>query len=136
MNTSRIPLTCALGALTAWTLKAVAIGIAGGLGRSPLEDPLFLTGLALALASVVSLGLLLTVGRHPAVRAGGVVLGVIAVFAVTVAVDAAAHAFTTSDHWVLTEVNLWVLALLLLAATASSRRPEVEVTPRPATSRS
>jgi hypothetical protein len=135
LNATRVPLICALGALAAWTLKSVAIGVAGGLGKSPYEDPLFLTGLACSVGSVVTLGLLLTTGRRLAVRIGACLLGVGAVFALTIAVDAAAHAVTASDHWTLTEVNLWVLSLALVTVTwwtgrgrrsASGRRVLVE----------
>jgi hypothetical protein len=124
MDTSRIPLVCAVGATVAWTLKAVAIGTAGGLGRSPYEDPLFLVGLGFAFAGVVSLVLLATSGRRAVVRAGAVLLGILAVFGLTIAVDATAHAVTSSEHWTLTEVNLWILALLLLGLTVpAARRP-------------
>ena len=50
MSTARLfTITTALtvGAVVAWGVKALVIGLAGGLDKSPLEGPLFILGLAL-----------------------------------------------------------------------------------------
>ena len=45
MTASRFAVLAAVASAVAWGLKAVAIGIAGGLDESPLESPLFVLGL-------------------------------------------------------------------------------------------
>jgi hypothetical protein len=67
-----------LAAVAAWGIKAVAIGVAGGLEKSPFEGPLFRIGLlalvvAFAAAGVAAAGLLARrrgAGEAP-VTAGG-----------------------------------------------------------------
>ena len=45
MSASRLAVLAAIASVVAWRLKAVAIAIAGGLDKSPLESPLFVLGL-------------------------------------------------------------------------------------------
>jgi hypothetical protein len=116
MNTSRIALTASGAAAILWAAKAVAIDIAGGLGRSPFEGPLFFLGFAAILVAVVSLGLTLSAGRSRLVR--GLTGAACILAAVLVSVLAGAVvALVRPAHpgWAWEEVNLWVLALATLA---------------------
>ena len=118
MNTTRISVMAATAAAVFWALKAVAIGTAGGLNKSPLEGPFFFLGLLCFVVAACSLALA-TVGRREwwakvATVAGAVVA--VAVFAVIsgIAVDTLA----TTDHWVWGELSLWLASLALLAGCA------------------
>lgn len=127
MTTTRIALYAAAAAAAAWTAKAVAIGLSGGLGLSPAETPLFLTGLACYLVGVVATGVAL-VGRREqhglasrvAAGVGALVVGVAVGFVTTWLVTLVQPA--GSDAWVWSEAGLWLMAALLLAVTASLSR--------------
>ena len=79
MNSTRLALGATLATTFFWTAKAVAIGSAGGLNRSPLESPLFLLGLACCLVASAATGV--AVARRPTMwgrtlsAAGGIVVG-------------------------------------------------------------
>jgi len=123
MNPSRIAFTSSLICIGAWTVKAIAIGVAGGLGRSPLESPLFLLGLVAFVATVVLLALALSAGRAAGVR----VLVVVGAVAAGVAFSVASNALVTAvrpanPSWVWGEVNLWVGAAVLLALVLATAR--------------
>lgn len=125
MTITRLALVLSLATTLAWTAKALAIAAAGGLGRSPIEGPLFLLGLGLAVVAAVVTGLALSSGRRPLVRTLAVV-AVVAVVSVlgTVAQLAAQALQPARPGWVWGEVNLWVvaLALLVLSLLAVRRR--------------
>jgi hypothetical protein len=116
MNSTRLARGATLATTFLWTAKAVAIGIAGGLDRSPLESPLFLLGLVCCIVAAAATGI--AVAHRPTVlgrtlsAVGGIVVGALVVVAANVAVAAAAP---PSPSWVWAEVNLWVAALFLLA---------------------
>lgn len=134
MRTHRIALVAAVTTAVLWAAKATAIGLAGGLDRSPLESPLFLAGLAACLTTVVSLGLFLTGGRPGWQRAVGVV-ALVAVMVGTVpllagTVDALVPP-TPERHWAWYELNLWLMALTLLVVVVVSR-PRTAAARRPA----
>ncbi|WP_028659936.1 hypothetical protein [Nocardioides insulae] len=121
MNTtttsSRIALTAATLSVAFWAAKSVAIGTAGGLGISPWENPLYFAGLLCHVTAVVSLGLALSTGRHPAQRALLVVALIGGALAITVLVGTiAASLEPAAPSWMWTELNLWVIGLLTLAA--------------------
>ena len=136
MNSRRVALWAAVAAVTAWTAKSVAIGVAGGLDKSPLEAPLFFAGLVSFVVAVVTLGVAATSGRRTGMR---VVAGVGAFavgFVFTMGVDAGVEAFYASGeerHWVWTEFNLWVSCLVALGiAVALNRRTLTAWGPRTA----
>lgn len=119
MNTTstsaRIALVSALACAGAWSAKGIAIGVAGGLDRSPFEGPLFLLGLAAYVVAVVALCLALTADRSAALRVAAVVAGVVAAFGVTTLVEAAVGTVRPTDpSWVWSEVGLWVAAAVLV----------------------
>ncbi len=124
MNSSRIALVAAVSAAVCWTLKAIAIGTAGGLDKSAFESPLFFAGLVSAVVAAVALGVALTGGRPLWVRilagAAGPVLtvGVAAVLDVLVA---AIQPESASPHWVWSEVGLWVMAAGAVALALAVR---------------
>ena len=126
MNSSRIALLAAVAAVVSWTLKAVAIGTAGGLDKSPLEGPLFFTGLLCFVVAVVAVGVALTRGRPGWVRAvAGVVVAPVLGIGATLAVDALVGALRPTDplrHWVWAEINLWVVAAAVLGLALAVRR--------------
>ena len=62
MTSRRIALWASIAAATFWTAKSIAIGLAGGLDKSPLEAPLFFLGLISFVVAVVALGVALTAG--------------------------------------------------------------------------
>jgi hypothetical protein len=121
MNTPRIAVTAAAAAVVAWAAKAVAIGLAGGLGRSSFENPLFFLGLLCALLSVGALAVSAAATPRWWARAGAVAGALVALFVVVALTSAALE--SVGDHWVWSELSLWVtsVAVLALAASRSSQ---------------
>jgi hypothetical protein len=118
MTSTRISLLASSAAVVLWGLKGVAIGAAGGLGRSPAEGPFFLTGLVAMVVAASALGLAVTTGRHRALRVAAAVLGPFLGAALAGLVDAGIRVFlplTDDRPWVWNELNLWVLAVVGLA---------------------
>ena len=129
MNLTRISLVSSIAAVLAWAAKAVAIGTAGGLGRSPWEGPLFLAGLACFLTAVVTFALAVTERRGALARTGAAVASVVGGFALAMAVNAVVQAVSSGQSWVREEVNLWVAATAMLGLAswwAASRQDRVE----------
>ena len=122
MTAARVALAAAVGALVCWAAKSIAIGIAGGLGESPLEDPLFLAGAGCALVGVVALGLAWTEGRSWLVRGLGVALGVLGFGVAGGAIAVVVELVTPDDHWVWGEINLWLSALMLVVVARTTTR--------------
>ena len=128
MNSRRIALWAAIAAATAWTAKSVAIGVAGGLDKSPLEAPLFFLGLISFVVAAVTLGIALTTSRRTWTRIAAGVGAFVVGFAFTLVVDAGVGAIASSGadrHWVWTELNLWVVALVALALAVALNRPRL-----------
>ena len=123
MTTSRIALIAAATSLMAWIAKAVAIGAAGGPGHSPLEDPLFFLGFGSQLVASIALALALTVARPLVVRIGAIVGGAVVVFGFVTAVNSVIQRVQPIDaSWVWGEINLWVVAVLMLGLALLTRR--------------
>lgn len=124
MNSSRIALIAALSAVISWTLKAVAIGTAGGLGKSPFEGPLFFIGLISYVVATVAFGFACTRGRPRWVRVViGVVVAPVLAIGVSAVIGAVVGALQPADpdrHWVWAEVGLWAVAILALTLTLAS----------------
>jgi hypothetical protein len=121
MNLTRAAFVASAATTLSWTLKAVVIGAAGGSGRSPAEGPLFLLGLACAVAAAVLTGMAFAVHRTtPAAKilAGALGLVVASVFGTAEGALVAAVQ-PTHPGWVWGEVNLWVLMLALLAVSGA-----------------
>lgn len=132
MNLTRSALVASLATTALWTAKAVAIGIAGGLGRSPLEGPLFLLGLVACVVAGWLTGMAVLARRSLAWRVLGGVVAVV-VLSVFGAIEAALVAAVTPVHpgWAWGEINLWILMLTILAVSAALavRRREPSLTP-------
>ncbi len=117
-----------MAAAVLWAAKAVAIGSAGGLGRSPAEAPLFFLGMICWAVAVVTGGLGLSRGRSAGVRVLAVLAAVAAAALFTLLISAAVVAVQPDrPSWIWGEVNLWVLAIVTLvvafgAVGAHSRR--------------
>lgn len=103
-------------AVLGWGLKALAIGLAGGLDRSPLESPLFAVGLVAIVVAFAAGGAAVAAGRSTVVRVVGGLAGVVLGGVVAVLVEGAVSAAVPdSAGWVKEEAGLWVSALLTLA---------------------
>jgi len=115
MNSTRLALGATLATTFFWTAKAVAIGTAGGLNRSPLESPLFLLGLVCCIVAASATGVAVahrqTVLGQTLSAAGGIVAGALVAVVANAVVAAVAP---PSPGWVWGEVNLWAMALILL----------------------
>lgn len=121
--TARLALGLATLSAAAWTAKAVAIGIAGGLGLSPAEGPLFFLGLATNVAAVACL--LLVAARHRS-RARRVLAALSAVPLVLLLGLLTRTAVwlvePPTPGWVWAELNLWVVAVALLGVAVVVHR--------------
>ena len=120
MTASRLAVLAAIGSVAAWGLKAVAIGIAGGLDESPLESPLFALGLLAIVVAFASLGVAIAGERTLAFKVIGGVAGVLVGFGLSMlAAVVAAAVVPESAGWVQEEAGLWFSALLALGVTAA-----------------
>lgn len=123
MNLSRISFVTALVSAGFWAAKAVAIGLAGGNDLSSLEGPLFVVGFAFHVVALVTLTLWWTRNRHVGVRALSLVGIIAATFLVISGFEWLLAAIEPADAgWVWVEVNLWIVAAVLLALTWSAVR--------------
>ena len=123
MNPHRTALVSSVATVVVWTAKALAIGIAGGLGSSPAEGPLFLAGLVCCVVAAVATGVALTAGRSRWVRAlGGLAGFVVTALLGTVAQGVVGAVQPAHPAWAWGEVNLWVMALALLGVNLARRR--------------
>lgn len=132
MNSRRIALWAALAAAGFWTMKAVAIGVAGGLDKSPVEGPLFFSGLLSFVVAAVALGIATTSGARTWLRILAGAGAFLAGLAMTLTVDAiieAVHAPGAERHWVWTELNLWVGAVVVVAIALTVNRGASERQP-------
>ncbi len=113
MTAARVATYATIGAVAVWAVKALAIGIAGGLNKSPAEGPLFILGMILFAVGLVSIGLAITAGRSLVMRVLGVVGTVAAMMVVWLAIDTviASLAPENNPHWVWAEAQLWVIAV-------------------------
>jgi len=126
MDASRVALLAAIMSAVAWGLKAVAIGLAGGLDRSPFESPLFGLGLVAIVAAFASLGVAATRERPLTFRIIGGAVGLLIGLALSMLASfVAAALIPESAGWVREEAGLWLSALLALLVTAlwQTRRP-------------
>lgn len=118
MRASRVAVLAAVACVGAWGLKAVAIGVAGGLDRSPFEGPLFALGLIAIVVAFVSLGVAVARGRRVAIKAlGGLAGAVTGLVLSALASTVACAVVPDSAGWVQAEAGLWFSALLALGAT-------------------
>ena len=115
MTAARVATYATIGAVSVWAAKALSIGIAGGLDKSPAEGPLFFLGMILFLTGVVAIGLAITAGRSLGFRALGVVGAVAVTLVVWLAIDTviASLAPENDPHWAWAELQLWVIAVVV-----------------------
>lgn len=121
----------ALATVIAWGLKAVAIGVAGGLDQSPLEGPLFVLGLVAIVVAFAALGVAVMAGRSRVLQVVAAAVGVLIAIALTMLASVVADsAIPDAAGWVQAEAGLWFAALVALGATLfwRSRRTERTVT--------
>ena len=116
MDAARLARLAAVTAAVLWGAKALAIWVAGGLDKSPLEGPLFLLGLAAALTAGGAIGAALTSARPTGLRVAAAVAGVVAGAVVGALADVLSRAvLPDSTGWVEAEAGLWLSALVLVA---------------------
>jgi hypothetical protein len=117
MKISPVTIVAAIAAALFWAAKAVAIG---AFGRDSYDDPvtsaLFLLGLLSFQIAVVSLVWRGMKGRHVGLR----LLACVGAVVVGAGFSAATTPLFESlvDSWVGAELNLWILAIGLLAVVA------------------
>ena len=136
MTAARVATYATVGAVLAWAVKAVVIGTAGGLGRSPAEGPLFFVGLVLYVTGVVAIAVAVSAERKPAARVLVLLAAVAALFVVWLAVDTVIAALAPEDdaHWAWSEAQLWVLAVVTAVGWLGCRdRGSREAGARPST---
>jgi hypothetical protein len=120
VTASRLALLAAITSAVAWGLKAVAIGVAGGLDKSPLESPLFVLGLVAILVAFASLGVAVARERPLALKIVGGVVGVLIGFGLSMLASVVAAALVPdSAGWVQEEAGLWFSALIAVGAAAA-----------------
>jgi hypothetical protein len=114
MTAAKVASWATAGAVLIWAVKAVVIGMAGGLDESPAEGPLFVAGFVAFLVGVVAIGLAVTAGRGAGVRVVGVLGAVGAAFVAWMVIDTvvAALAPEQDPHWVWAELQLWIISVL------------------------
>jgi hypothetical protein len=112
MTPLRFATLAAVAAAMSWALRGVVIAIAGGLGRSPLEGPLFVAGLVLFAIGSAAVGVELAGDQRTAVRAagavGGLALGAVVYWVVSTVVGALVPG---RFGWVQDESGLWAVGL-------------------------
>src|SRR5690606_15819887 len=107
MTASRLAVLAAAASVVAWGLKAVAIGVAGGLDQSPLEGPLYLLGLVSIVVAFAAVGVAVAGDRAVIVKIIGSVVGVVVGFARSMLASVAATAIIPdSAGWVQAEAGL------------------------------
>ena len=113
-----------------WAVKAIAIGVAGGLGKSPLEGPLFALGLGLFVIAWVALGIGLTAGRGMPLRILGAIGGlVIAALLFAFIEDPVGGLVPESAGWVKEEAGLWVISVATAVGILLWSRSGQDVSP-------
>ena len=124
VSAARVAVVAALAAAVTWAVKAVAIGLAGGLDKSSWESPLFAFGFVLLLIALAAIGAAVTAGRPVWQRVLAAVGTVVGGVAATLGLDwLAGVLLSDSTEWVQEEAGLWAAALLTaLVAIAVIRR--------------
>lgn len=124
-TTARIALVASLLGCAFWAAKSVTIAVAG-LGKSPLEDPLFFAGYLALLVAAGALGIRYLAhkpSQRPLAAVAGLVLSVVVAMFAGWVVDLVqpAHA-----PWVWGELDLWAVGVttMLVAAYTPGRRHE------------
>jgi hypothetical protein len=116
MTPLRLATLAAVAAAMSWALRGVVIAIAGGLGRSPLEGLLFVTGLVLFAIGSAAVGVELAGDQRTAVRTAGAVGGLALGAVVYWVVDTVVGALVPARFgWVQDEAGLWAVGLLSCA---------------------
>ena len=116
MTAARVATVTAVGAVLAWGAKAVAIGLAGGLDKSPAESPLFFLGLVLYVIAAPAIGVALTARRSTGTRVLGGVAGFCLGLLLFVITSLAIAPFKPDNpFWVWEELNLWIVSVLTAA---------------------
>jgi hypothetical protein len=115
MTVARVAWYSAVATAVVWTLKALAIWEAGGLGKTDLEDVGWAVGALLFLITWVVLGYALAAERAIWLRVVAAVLGGVLGLVLVSILDGAADVLPDSAGWVEEEAGLWAAAVVTLA---------------------
>lgn len=122
-RTARLALGLATLSAAAWTAKSVAIGVAGGLDRSPAEGPFFFLGLGANMAAVACLLLVAARHRSRGLRVLAALSALPVVLVLGLLTGAAVRLFEPpAPRSVWAELNLWVVAVALLGVAVLVHR--------------
>ena len=127
MTSARIAWYAAVATAIAWTLKALAIWEAGGLGKTDFEDVGWAVGALLFLFTWAALGYAFAGGRVIWLRAVAAVVGLVIGLVVVMVLDGAADVLPDSTGWVKEEAGLWAAAVLTLVVAWVQRRRRLGV---------
>jgi hypothetical protein len=119
----RVAVVAAAASVAAWATKGVAIGIAGGLDKSPFEGPFFLLGLAAFVIAVSALGISMVRG-WPA-RTVAVIVAIVGTVLVSALTGWVIEVVVGSDHWAWYEANLWIISTSVLGLSTWLARRSV-----------
>ena len=124
MSASRLAIAAAIAGAALWGAKAVAIAVAGGLDKSPLESPLFVLGLIAILVAAAAIGFVVAGPRalwlRAAAAAAALALGVVLV----IVIQAIIGGLIQEDAgWVREEAGLWVSSALVVGIALVATRP-------------
>lgn len=115
MTPARVAWYGAVATAIVWTLKALAIWEAGGLGKTSLEDVGWALGLLLFLLTWAALGFAFAGRRAIWLRIVGAVVGLFIGFVLFILLDGVADVLPDSTGWVQEEAGLWAAAIATLA---------------------
>jgi membrane associated rhomboid family serine protease len=116
MSARRVAVLAAVGCVAVWALKALAIAVAGGLDKSPVEGPLFALGLLLFAVAWVAFGVAVTAGRGTAMQVVGAIVGLLVAALLFMFVEDPVGALVPeSAGWVTEEAGLWAISLITAA---------------------
>ena len=122
MTAARIAWYAAIATAVVWSLKALAIWEAGGLGKTSLEDVGWTVGTLLFLVAWAALGVTFAAGRPIWLRVLAAGAGVVLGFVLFALLDSAADVLPDSTGWVHEEAGLWAVALVTLAVAWRQHR--------------
>jgi hypothetical protein len=121
MTAARVASYSAVATAVVWTLKALAIWEAGGLGKTDVEDVGWAAGALLFLITWVVLGYAFAAGRASWLRVAAAMLGGALGLALVLILDGAADVLPESAGWVEEEAGLWAAAVVTLAVARWQR---------------
>lgn len=120
-HTAQLALAAAAASAALWAAKAAVAALTGGNSDSPMATVLFLLGMVAHASALILLMVSWLPSRGLASRVlasiAGVLLGGVLTFVVNLLIGAIQPA---DPHWVWGELNLWVIATVVLVAAVAT----------------